>query len=90
MVHEEIFSAIEKLKGSDRDQAEHELLNQGRAAVPQLIEALERRDLEIRRMAYHVLVQIEPTAGEFDAYAPEVQRRQQIDRMRDRLIRKAG
>lgn len=90
MVQEEIFSAIEKLKGPDRDQAERELLNQGRAAVPQLIEALERRDLEIRRMAYHVLVQIEPTAGEFDAYAPEVQRRQQIDRMRDRLIRKAG
>ena len=38
--------------------------NSGRSAVPQLLEPLERRDLEIRRMSYHVLVQIEPTAGE--------------------------
>jgi lipopolysaccharide export system ATP-binding protein len=90
LAHEEVFNAIEKLKGPDRDQAERELLNQGRGAVLQLLEALERRDLEIRRMAYHVLVQIEPTAGEFDAYAPEAQRRQQIDHMRDRLIRRAG
>lgn len=90
LTHERVFGLIEKLKGEDRPQAEHELLQLGRSAVSQLVEALERRDLEIRRMAYHVLVQIEPTAGEFDAYAPEAHRRQQIDRLRDRLIRRAG
>jgi lipopolysaccharide export system ATP-binding protein len=88
--HERIFGLIESLKSAQATLAEQELLSIGRPAVSLLIEALERRDLEIRRMAYHVLVQIEPGTPEFDAYAPEAQRRQQIDRLRERLIRRAG
>lgn len=88
--HEHIFELIEQLKGSDRGPVEQELLSIGRPALSQLIEALERRDLELRRMAYHVISQIEPTIGEFDAYAPEAQRRQQIDRIRDHMLRRAA
>lgn len=88
--HERVFELIEQLKGAEKDKAEHELLNIGRAALPHLVDALERRDLELRRMAYHVYCLIEPNAGEFDAYAPEAQRRQQIDKLRDRAFRRAG
>ncbi len=88
--HERIFELIEQLKTPEREMAERELLNTGRPALPQLIEALERRDLELRRMAYHVICQIEPHAGDFDAYAPEAQRRQQIDRIRDHMMRRAA
>jgi lipopolysaccharide export system ATP-binding protein len=88
--HEHLFELIEQLKSNDRGNAEQELLRIGRPALSQLIEALERRDLELRRMAYHVISQIEPTIGEFDAYAPEAQRRQQIDRIRDHMLRRAA
>lgn len=88
--HERIFELIEKLKTPERETSERDLLNIGRAALSQLIEALERRDLELRRMAYHVICQIEPHAGDFDAYAPEAQRRQQIDRIRDHVLRRAA
>jgi lipopolysaccharide export system ATP-binding protein len=81
---------IDLLKTEHRDEAERELLQLGRSAVIPLIEALERRDLEIRRMAFHVLQRLTDGAGEFDAYAPEAHRRQQIDRLRDRLLRRAG
>jgi lipopolysaccharide export system ATP-binding protein len=90
LTHERIFELIEQLKSNERETAEKELLNIGRPAVAQLVEALERRDLELRRMAYHVICQIEPHAGDFDAYAPEIQRRQQIDRIRDHMMRRAA
>jgi lipopolysaccharide export system ATP-binding protein len=81
---------VELLKTDQRDAAERELLQAGRAAVPVLLEALERRDLEVRRMAFHVLQQLLGGAGAFDPYAPEAQRRQQIDRLREQALRKAG
>lgn len=90
LTYERIFELLEKLKGSERDTAEQELLIIGRPALPHLVEALERRDLEMRRMAYHIISQLEPHAGEFDAYAPEVQRRLQIDRIRDHILKRAA
>jgi lipopolysaccharide export system ATP-binding protein len=88
--HERIFELIEQLKGPEKVAAENELLAIGRPALSHLLEAMERRDLELRRMAFHLFVQIEPNAGDFDAYAPEAQRRSQIDRLRDRALRRAG
>src|SRR5262249_32031438 len=44
---------VEQLKTEHRDAAERELLHVGRPAIPVLLEALERRDLEMRRMAFH-------------------------------------
>ncbi|MFT3882124.1 MAG: LPS export ABC transporter ATP-binding protein [Gemmatales bacterium] len=88
--HERIFELIEQLKGPEKVAAENELLSIGRPALSHLLEAMERRDLELRRMAFHLFAQIEPNAGDFDAYAPEAQRRSQIDRLRDRALRRAG
>jgi len=81
---------VEQLKTEHRDAAERELLHVGRSAIPVLLEALERRDLEMRRMAFHVLQQLLGGAGSFDPYAPEAHRRQQIDRLREQCLRKAG
>lgn len=88
--HEHIFELIEQLKGAEKAAAEAELLSIGRPALSHLLEAMERRDLELRRMAYYLFSQIEPNAGDFDAYAPEAQRRAQIDRLRDKSMRRAG
>ncbi len=81
---------VEQLKTEHRDSAERELLQLGRPAIPVLLEALERRDLEMRRMAFHVLQQLVPSAAGFDPYAPEAHRRQQIERLREQCVRKAG
>jgi hypothetical protein len=66
------------------------LLERGRAVVPSLIEALERRDVDVRAQAHLILQQIVGGPVAFDPYAPEAQRRQQLSGLRDRLSRKAG
>jgi lipopolysaccharide export system ATP-binding protein len=95
MVHhvlerERIYNLVENLKSEQQADAEKELLQLGRQAMPALLEALERRDLEMRRLAFHVLQRITDGDGHFDAYAPEAQRRQQIDQLREQFLRKAG
>jgi lipopolysaccharide export system ATP-binding protein len=87
---EHILELVEALKTDARHEAERELVQIGYAALPILLQVLERTDLEMRRMAYHVLQRIDDRAGHFDPYAPQVQRRQQIDRLRDQFRRKAG
>lgn len=86
---EKIHRLIERLKTGDANAAA-ELQQRGPAVVPALIEALERRDVEMRRQAFAVLQRILGAAAVFDPYAPEAQRRQQILDMRGRLERKAG
>ncbi len=87
--HERVSSLIESLKATPA-AVEKELVQIGRPAIPALIEALERRDLEMRRLAFHVLQRITDGAGHFDAYAPEAQRRQQIVVLREQYLQKAG
>jgi hypothetical protein len=58
--------------------------------VPALIEALERRDVDLRAAAHLILQQILGKPIPFDPYAPESPRRQQILGLRDQLVRKAG
>src|SRR5205823_306201 len=55
---EKIHRLIEALKSSEHAQAGRELVLRGQAAVPSLLEALERRDVELRRLVYEVLRQI--------------------------------
>jgi lipopolysaccharide export system ATP-binding protein len=86
---EKIHRLIERLKTADAAQAAEELVQRGAAAVSPLIEALERRDVEMRRQAQHVLKHILGEA-DFDPYAPEAMRRQQIAQLRERHERKAG
>jgi lipopolysaccharide export system ATP-binding protein len=96
---ERIRRLVEDLKTGQHAAAAAELVQQGSAALPALIEALERRDVELRRQAFSVLQCLleadeshQRVGGEtvFDPYAPEAQRRQQIALLRERLVRKAG
>lgn len=87
---EKIHRLIDRLKAEQDGSAAAELLQRGQAAVPALLEALERRDVELRRQAFAVLQRIIGNAGVFDPYAPESQRRQQIAELRGRFDRKAG
>jgi lipopolysaccharide export system ATP-binding protein len=87
---EKVHRLIEALKGPGQAAAAGELLHRGRAVVPALLEALERRDVELRRQAFAVLQRLLDCGAAFDPYAPEAQRRQQIAHLRERLERKAG
>jgi hypothetical protein len=58
--------------------------------VGALLEALERRDVEMRRQAFEVLQKILGGPVAFDPYAPEAQRRQQLAQLRESTERKAG
>jgi lipopolysaccharide export system ATP-binding protein len=87
---ERILEQVEKLKTDQRHLAERELVQIGRGAIPVLLQVLERADLEMRRMAYHVLQCIDDRVNHFDPYAPLVQRKQQIERLREQFLRKAG
>lgn len=88
--NEKLHRLVERLKSDNDGSAAAELVKRGALAVPGLLEALERRDVELRRQAFAVLQRIVGAAGPFDPYAPEAQRRQQIADLRARLERKAG
>jgi lipopolysaccharide export system ATP-binding protein len=87
---EMVHRLIERLKTDDAASAVTELTARGRSAVPALIEALERRDVEMRRQAFAVLQAVLQGTADFDPYAPEAQRRQQIAVLREKFERKAG
>jgi lipopolysaccharide export system ATP-binding protein len=86
---EKVHRLIDRLQANDPSAA-GELLQRGREAVPALLEALQRRDVELRRAAFEILQQLLGPTIEFDPYAPESQRRQQIAQLRERGERKAG
>ena len=54
------------------------------------LEALERRDVELRRQAFAVVKQILQREITFDPYAPESLRKHQLMLLREHLERKAG
>lgn len=87
---EKIHRLIDRLKADQDGSAAAELLQRGQAVVPALLEALERRDVELRRQAFALFQRLTGNAGVFDPYAPEAQRRQQINELRGRFERKAG
>lgn len=86
---EKVQRLIDRLKTDDHAAAAAELTQRGAEAVPGLLAALERRDVELRRQAFEVLQQIVPGAV-FDPYAPEALRRQQIAQLREKQERRAG
>jgi lipopolysaccharide export system ATP-binding protein len=87
---ERIHRLIERLTTDEHAAAAAELMQRGQAAMPALLEALERRDLAIRRQAFAVLQRILNGAVPFDPLAPETLRRQQLANLREQLERKAG
>ena len=86
---EKVHRLIDHLQAGD-PSAVGELLQRGPDAVPALLEALERRDVELRRQAFEILRNLLGGPIDFDPYAPESQRRQQIAQLRERNERKAG
>jgi len=87
---EKIQRLIEGLKTPDHAHAAAELTQRGPAAIPALLVALERRDVEMRRQAAQVLQAIMQRPVAFDPYAPEALRRQQLTALREQVERKAG
>jgi lipopolysaccharide export system ATP-binding protein len=87
---ETIRSLIEQLKTPDYETAAESLAQFGHEVLPTLFDALERRDVEMRRQAFLIVLKILQGAAVFDPYAPEAQRRQQIARLREQWARKAG
>ena len=87
---EKVQRLVEGLKSSDAESATWALIKKGSAVVPDLLTALERRDVEIRRQAAQVLQKILKRTIVFDPFAPEATRRQQIAAIRDQCERKAG
>jgi lipopolysaccharide export system ATP-binding protein len=86
---EKVHRLIDRLRSHD-PAAAAELRQHGPGAVPALLEALERRDVELRRQAFEILQELLGGPLDFDPYAPEAQRRQQIANLRERTERKAG
>lgn len=70
--------------------ATEELVKRGKIAVPVLIEALERRELELRVRAGEVLKHILGIAIDFDPYAPDEVRQRQIINLRGRFLSRAA
>ncbi len=87
---DQMSGLIEQLKTSERAAAAFELLQYGDEAIPYLLGALERRDVEIRLVAFELLKQLIGNSAEFDPHAPEAHRRRQLAVLRERLERKAG
>lgn len=87
---EKVHRLIEALKTPEHAQAARELVLRGTAVVPALLEALERRDVELRRQVYEVVKQILQREVTFDPYAPESLRKHQLMLLRETLERKAG
>src|SRR5262249_39272252 len=87
---EKVHRLIERLKTDDHAAAAAELVQRGAVVLPALLETLERRDVEIRRLAFEIVQRLLNGSAVFDPYAPEPQRRQQLALLRESLERKAG
>jgi lipopolysaccharide export system ATP-binding protein len=87
---EKVHRLIDRLRTSEFPTAAAELFHRGPSVVPALLEALERRDVEMRRAAFEVLQRLLGGPLAFDPYAPEAQRRQQLTMLREKMERKAG
>jgi lipopolysaccharide export system ATP-binding protein len=87
---EKVHRLVDRLQTTDQQAAAAELIQRGPGAIPFLLEAMERRDADMRQAACAVLEAILGGPIAFDANAAEPQRRQQLALLRERLERKAG
>ena len=87
---EKVHRLVDRLRTADQQAAAAELVQRGESAIPFLLEAMERRDADMRQVACAVLEAILGGPVAFDASAPEPQRRMQLAVLRERLERKAG
>ena len=88
---EKLRRLIEGLRNNETLRpATEELIRRGRTAAPALIEALERRELDLRVRASEVLKHILGTSIDFDPYAPDEVRRRQIAMLRNQWLTRAA
>ena len=77
---------VEQLRDRDKMPAAwQELTAQGTAAVPVLLEALERRELEVRHVALRLLEAITGESLDYQADGPDETRLRQVAHLRARL-----
>ena len=89
---ERVRRLVDGLMGDEQQfrTAASELLVRGDQAVPALLEALERRDMEMRRRAFAVLHRLTEGQAVFDPHAPPTMRQQQLAALRERFLTLAG
>jgi lipopolysaccharide export system ATP-binding protein len=86
---ERVQGLLDRLRSAEHIAAANELLQFGPAAIGPLVDALEWRDMEMRRRAFEVLQRLWPGVA-FDPFAPENDRLQQLALLRQRAERRAG
>ncbi len=87
--HEKMRQWVNQLQERDKmPHAWHELITRGMDAVPVLLEALERRELEIRHLAMRLLESITGQELVFTSDGPDDLRRSQLAQLRTQLLKK--
>jgi len=85
--HERVRRLVEGLMGSEEQfrVSFTELLLLGEEAVPALLDALEAKEMEVRRRAYLVLHRLTAGQAVFEPHAPPSRRQQQLAALREQL-----
>jgi len=87
--YEKMRRFVDQLKDKDNwSEAWHELAKRGLDALPVLLDALERRDLDTRHFSYRLLEQITGETLAFQADAPEETRMRQVAYLRAKWDRR--
>ena len=79
---EQLIDWVNQLGNESHREAMECLRQRGQEAIPELLDALQRRDPQIRERAFHLLCEIVPIKLPFDPHADETMRRQQTTAVR--------
>ena len=89
-LQEHLNRLLDQLRTPEGASAAAEIMALGHAAVPGLLDALERRELDMRRVCWELLKRVHPNPGEYDPLAPEITRVEQVRSMRIEMTRRAS
>ena len=83
-------SLVDQLKGPDGPKIASQLASMGPSVLPSLLDGMERQDQATRMAVHELLCKVLNERLDFDPAGPEAIRRQQVNRLRDRFMRRAG